>query len=183
MAKAKPAAKGAKDAAKSPGDGTEKPKGGGLMSALPLAVVAGAATFGVVWFAAAPTPTEAVTCEASDGTEATAAAPVDEAELEARAAKYVSLEPFTTTLGPDAGARHLRMSISLGIPADAADLTDVDFLRLRDRFLERLRTVDTKLISDPSAMPALKDVLLVQAKATLGQDSVYNVLVTDFVMK
>lgn len=158
-------------------------KGGGLMSVLPLAVIAAAGTFGMVWFAAAPAPgpTDMAACPA--GEHAEAKPEVDIAELEARAAKYVELDSLTVSLGADAGAKHLKITIVLGTPPDGAELTDVEFLRLRDQFLERLRTVDSALISDPKAMPALKRSLLAQARNTLGQDSVYSVLITDFLMK
>ncbi|MEM9421844.1 MAG: flagellar basal body-associated FliL family protein [Pseudomonadota bacterium] len=171
-------------------DDTPEKKGPGLMSVLPLAVIAGGATFGMVWFAATPPPMpepvmmaqgedgEMVRCPAQEEPD-----PVSIEELEARDAKYVRLEPITVSLGADAGAKHLKVSIVLGTPSDSLDLTDVQFLRLRDRFLERLRTVDSALLRDPKAMPALKLSLLAQAKETLGQDSVYSVLITDFLMK
>ncbi|MEM9988914.1 MAG: flagellar basal body-associated FliL family protein, partial [Pseudomonadota bacterium] len=104
-------------------------------------------------------------------------------ELEARGAKYVTLEPITVSLAPNAGAKNLKIGISLSTPPDASELTDIQFLRLRDRFLERLRTVDTNLLIDPKAMPVLKQALLAQAQATLGTDAVYSVLITDFLMK
>ncbi len=163
----------------------EKPSGGGLMSVLPMAVVAAAASFGMVWVARgeAGVPSEAA-CEAFVEEEERAdMTPEELAELEARAAKYITLEPITVSLGPDANARNLRITLALGIPPELDELTDVEFLRLRDRFLERLRTVDTNLIADPSAMPALKETLLAQARMTLGDDAVYSVLITDFLMK
>ncbi|MEM9232838.1 MAG: flagellar basal body-associated FliL family protein [Pseudomonadota bacterium] len=158
---------------------TEKPakSGGGLMSVLPVAVIAAAGTFGMVWFAATPQPVEVLPCEVIEEE------PIDPEELAARAASYVSLEPIVVTLGPEAGADHLRITIALGRPAEAAELTEVQFLRLRDRFLERLRLTDLSLITDPAAMPELKASLLEQAHSTLGDDAVYSVLVTDFLLK
>ncbi len=173
-----------------PDEEAPAPKGPGLMSFLPLAVIAGGATFGMVWFAATPPPPpEQVLVGQNEDGEIMACPMVKEPdpipieELEARAAKYVQLEPITVSLGADAGAKHLKVTIVLGTPPESNDLTDVQFLRLRDRFLERLRTVDSALIKDPQAMPALKRSLLTQAKETLGQDSVYSVLITDFLMK
>lgn len=150
--------------------------GGGMMSSILLAVVAGAACFGMVWFASTPPAPVVLPCEEVEK-------PVDPEELAARAATYVSLEPITVSLGPDAGASHLRITVALGMPPKAAPLTDVQFLRLRDRLIERLRLADTTLITDPTAMSALKASLLDQAHSTLGDDAVYSILVTDFLLK
>lgn len=164
----------------------ETPKsGGGLMGSLPLVVIAGLASFGMVWFISTPPPVEEYyeddeyvpECEVVEHDEP------DPEELAARAAKYVSLEPITVSLGPDAGAKHLRISLALGTPDDSEELTEVEFLRLRDQFLEQLRTADLQLIKDPKAMPTLKAMLLAKAQSTLGQDEVYSVLITDFLMK
>ena len=154
-----------------------EPKSGGLMSILPIALIAAAGTFGMVWFAAAPAaaPSE---CEVL-----TPATPLTPEEMQARTANYVELDPITVSLGPEAGARHLRISVVLGTPSDVDDFSDVQYLRLKDRFLERLRLVDSSIITDPAAMPALKEELLSQARATLGDDAVYSVLVTEFLMK
>ena len=152
--------------------------GGGLMSSLPLALIAGAATFGMVWMAASPSGDDSAVCETSAHAEE-----VDIEELSLRAANYVTLEPITVSLGPDAGAKHLKVTISLATPEDAHGLTDVQFLRLRDRFLERLRTIDTAIITDPNGMADLKEILLTQAQATLGDDQVFGVLITEFLMK
>ncbi|WOI52696.1 flagellar basal body-associated FliL family protein [Parvularcula sp. LCG005] len=157
---------------------TQPAKSGGIMSILPLAVVAAGATFGMVWMASAPAESAVGSCEFAVAPE-----PVDIEELTLRAANYVTLEPITVTLGPDAGAKHLRMTIALATPEESQGLTDVQFLRLRDRFLERMRTVDSKMISDPEAMPQLKETLLAQAQATLGEDKVFGILITDFLMK
>jgi flagellar FliL protein len=156
----------------------EGKKGGGIMSVLPLAVIAAAGTFGMVWYAAAPAPTVAAACETEHAADI-----VPPEELEARAANYLKLEPILVTLGPEAGARHLKIEVVLGTPSDIEALTEVEHLRLRDQFLERLRLVDTSVLTDPAAMPALKDELLVQARSTLGADAVYSVLITDFLMK
>lgn len=170
MAKEKEADTGAEGAEKS------GKSGGGLMSTLPLAVIAAGATFGMVWFAATPQPVQVIPCEEE-------VRPVDPEELAARSASYVSLEPIVVSLAPDAGASHLRITIALGRPADAPELTDVQFLRLRDRFLEKLRLTDISLITNPAAMPELKASLLEQAHSTLGEDAVYSVLITDFLLK
>lgn len=156
-----------------------KPSGGGLMAILPLVVIAGAASFGMVWFATSPPPP--VTPEMCEAVVVREEIPPE--ELQARAAKYIPLDPFTVSLGPDAGARHVMMTIALGAPADADPLTEVQRLRLRDQFLERLRTIDSHMITDPDAMPDLKSSLLLQAQATLGKDAVYSILVTEFLMK
>ncbi|RFB04739.1 flagellar basal body-associated FliL family protein [Parvularcula marina] len=151
-------------------------KAGGLMSILPLAVIAAAGTFGMVWFAATPQPVQVIPCEEE-------VKPIDPEEMAARAASYVSLEPIVVSLAPDAGADHLRITIALGRPPESPELTDVQFLRLRDRFIERLRLTDIDLITDPMAMPELKASLLDQAHSTLGDDAVYSILVTDFLLK
>lgn len=164
-----------------PEEENPKPSGGGLMSVLPLVVIAGAASFGMVWFATSPPPP--ITAEMCEAVVAAAADNIEPEELQARAAKYITLDTLTVSLSPDAGAKHVMMTIALGTPADAEDLTDVQALRLRDQFLERLRTIDTAMITDPEAMPQLKESLLLQAKATLGKEAVYSVLVTDFLMK
>ncbi|ADM09629.1 flagellar motor protein [Parvularcula bermudensis HTCC2503] len=155
-----------------------KKEGGGFLFTGVLSVVAAASTFGMVWFAAAPPPpVDAAACAGFT------AEPLTPEEIEARTAKYVALEPFTVSLGPDAGAKHLRMSVALGRPADAVELSESEHLRLRDKLLERLRKVELTTITDPDGMPALKESLLDQAQATLGPDTVYNVLVTEFVMR
>lgn len=155
----------------------QKPKGGGgLMSTLPVVIIAAGATFGMVWWAATPPEVVELPCEAEPD-------PIDPDELAARAAKYVALEPIVVSLAPESGASHLRITIALGMPPELDDLTDVQFLRLRDRMIERLRLTDTSLITDPDAMPELKASLLAQARSTLGDDAVYSVLVTDFLLK
>lgn len=154
---------------------TPKASGGGLMSILPLAVIAAAGTFGMVWYASEPAE-QLAACEAREIEE------IDPEELQARTADYITLDTITVSLPKEAGAKHLRMTLALGVPK-STHLTDVQTLRLRDRFLERLRTVDTTLLMDPMAMPALKQALLAQAQSTLGSDAVYSILITDFLMK
>lgn len=165
-------------------DDVPAPKGGGLMSILPVAVIAAAACFGMVWWVAAPQPVDEKACEAifaklnEEPPEV-----VSPEELAARAARYITLDTMTLSLAPESGAKHLRVTISLGMPADSRELSEAEYLRLRDKFMERLRTVDTAMITDPEAMPTLKSKLLEQARSVLGRDSVYSVLVTDFLMQ
>lgn len=169
-------AKKDKDAPQAEGEEPKPKGGGGLMSWLPVVIIAAGGTFGMVWYASTPPEVIELPCEPEPER-------IDPEELAARAAKYVALEPIVVPLAPDAEASHLRITIALGMPPEYDDLTEVQFLRLRDRFIERLRLSDTSLITDPEAMPALKQSLLSQARSTLGEDAVYSILVTDFLLK
>jgi flagellar basal body-associated protein FliL len=143
-----------------------KKGGSGLFTGLAAALVAGAGAFAFVWYSAAePEP-----CE------------VMEAKPAAAADRYVALEPMVVALSPEAGAQILRIEIALGLAGKGADLSTSDVLRLRDRWLDALRTVDTGMITDPERMPALRTELLTLSRSVLGEAVVAEILITEFMM-
>lgn len=138
-----------------------------MLATLALLPVAGAMGFGLVKLAPAAAPSS---CEAAKG-------PI------AEAASYATLDPIVVALAPEAGARSLRIGLAVGMADDHASLSDTDVLRLRDGFLDALRRVDSGVVTDPEAMPHLREELLGAARSILGEHVVASVLVTEFVMR
>ncbi|WP_031554736.1 flagellar basal body-associated FliL family protein [Parvularcula oceani] len=155
---------------------TTPAKRSGLMGTVLLGVVAAAGGFGVVSFATSSRP--AVACEAAPEAEA---APEEDA-VKPAAASYAALDPFAVALAPDAGARTLRIGIALGLTDDHHSLDEADVLRLKDGFMDDLRAVETVVLTDPAAMPQLRERLLGRARTVLGEDLVAELLITDFLL-
>lgn len=143
---------------------------GGLLTTLALVAVAGGGAFALV---------SLVPQNAVPGCETTVAHP----PIAPSAAKYIALDPLAVALKPDAGARTLRIGLALGLSDAHAELAEADILRLKDGFLDSLRKTDSAAITDPTAMPALREALLTEARLILGEGAVASLLITDFLMR
>ncbi|MBB4659623.1 flagellar basal body-associated FliL family protein [Parvularcula dongshanensis] len=148
-------------------------KKGGALGIAALALIAGGGTFAMVKIASSGL---APSCAAEAGPIAA------EEHHDVPAAAYVALEPVVVSLRPGIGARSLRIGIALGMTDDHAALEEAQVLRLKDGFLGDLRAVTPDTVSDPEALPALREQLLHRARSVLGPGAVAEILITDFMM-
>ena len=95
---------------------------------------------------------------------------------------FVNLEPLTVTLGPNAKAEYLKISISLETTADHAKEAEHLQPRFRDVLNMYLRAVDEKDLIEPFAMTRLRAQMLRRMQTVASADIVSDVLITDFVL-
>ncbi|MHA7872461.1 MAG: flagellar basal body-associated FliL family protein [Hyphococcus sp.] len=95
---------------------------------------------------------------------------------------FVNLDPLTVTLGPNANAQYLKISISLETTADHAKAAEHLQPRFRDVLNMYLRAVDEKDLVEPFAMTRLRAQMLRRMQTVASSDIVSDVLITDFVL-
>ena len=95
---------------------------------------------------------------------------------------FVNLAPLTVTLGPNAKAEYLKISISLETTADHAKEAEHLQPRFRDVLNMYLRAVDEKDLVEPFAMTRLRAQMLRRMQTVASADIVSDVLITDFVL-
>ena len=152
-----------------------KPRGRGLLALLGTMAAGGAAAAGVSWLD-------------PFGGETDAAEPTVHAEdaKPAPAPMLVVLDPLVVSLTGTDGARRraprLRVVVALEVGGDAAGGLEADDARLRDGFIAAARGLGAEALAGPDGLEALRAAFLERARATLGEEAVMGVLVTDYVM-
>mgnify|MGYP006294695849 CR=1 FL=1 len=95
---------------------------------------------------------------------------------------FVALEPLVVSLAEDAGAEHLRITLTLEV--DPARLEDVE--RLRPRILDVLNTflhaVDARLLAQPRSMVRLRAQMLRRVRLVAPAGAVRDLLIQEFVL-
>jgi flagellar basal body-associated protein FliL len=94
---------------------------------------------------------------------------------------FITLEPFTVSL--KGRSRLLRLSITLETPQETANTLDPNNPKLRDAFMGYLSALGMEQIQDAAFLVQLRVQLTRRAKFVLGQDSVHNILITDFMVR
>lgn len=144
-----------------------------LFGAIISATMGGAAAAGVYFFA--PDPSACVT-DASVAKDGHKSAP------EPRDVIFVNLEPLVVTLGPSAKSKYLKISVSLETTHDYEKSVNELTPRFRDVLNSYLRAVDEKDLIIPAAMSRLRAQMLRRLQVVAPEDSVTDVLITDFVL-
>ncbi len=95
---------------------------------------------------------------------------------------YVDLEPLIISLGPEAAARRLKISIVIeGDPAYADDLARL-VPRFRDVLNTYLRAVDARDFESPASMSRIRAHIARRLRIVAPEESIQGVLVTDFIL-
>ncbi len=95
---------------------------------------------------------------------------------------FVNLEPLVITLGSNARAEYLKISISLETTYDQVDTATHLEPRFRDVLNNYLRAVDEKDLIEPFAMTRLRAQMLRRLQTVASPEVVEDVLITDFVL-
>lgn len=95
---------------------------------------------------------------------------------------FVPLDPIVISLGPAAGARHLRFSAQLEVPL--TNQAEVSGIRPRviDVLNSYLRAVDVATLEDPTAMMRIKAQMLRRIQIVTGEGRVRDLLISEFVL-
>ncbi|NPD16635.1 flagellar basal body-associated FliL family protein [Xinfangfangia sp. D13-10-4-6] len=157
-----------------PADGPEvgaKPKRRTLLPllvGLVLALLAGGASFYVIYSGILPGGGHGTTDEA---------APKGLPDI-----AYVPIEPIIISLPPGAPGRHLRFSAQIEVmKAHASDVTLL-MPRVIDVLNSYLRAVDPTSFDDPGGMTRLRAQMLRRIQIVTGKGRVRDLLITEFVL-
>lgn len=172
-----------------PGKGKKGGKTGGkgsriLLIALPLALLLGGGAFYGVYSGLVPLP---FGLGASAEADAAAADAPEAAPLEAEAGPepttaFVALEPLLITLGPEAGAKHLKLSVQLEVARDRRDAVAERLPRVADVLNTFLRAVDVSDVGRPRSMLRLRAQMLRRVQLVIGPGAVHDLLIQEFVL-
>ncbi len=160
-------------------DGDGAPKKGGsalktILGSVGIAVLLGAVVAGIVFVS----PFGGTQCEAVSTV----------AETHQKKTKsfddivYVNLEPLIISLGPNANAEYLKISVSLETTKDHAKTAEHLQPHFRDVLNMYLRAVDEKDLVEPFAMTRLRAQMLRRMQTVASSDIVSDILITDFVL-
>ena len=95
---------------------------------------------------------------------------------------YVNLEPLIVTLGPNANAEYLKITVSLETTKDHEKIAAHLQPRFRDVLNMYLRAVDEKDLVEPFAMTRLRAQMLRRMQTVASPEIVSDILITDFVL-
>ena len=95
---------------------------------------------------------------------------------------YVNLEPLIISLGPNANAEYLKITVSLETSKDHAKAAEHLQPHFRDVLNMYLRAVDEKDLVEPFAMTRLRAQMLRRMQTVASSDIVSDILITDFVL-
>lgn len=95
---------------------------------------------------------------------------------------FVTLDPLTISLGPDAAARHLRFVAVIEAPR-SEEATLRNFMpRIMDVLNGYLRAVDITVLEDPAMLPRLKAQMLRRIQIVTGEGRVNDLLISEFIL-
>lgn len=95
---------------------------------------------------------------------------------------FVPIEPLVITLGPDTASRHLRFSAQLEVTPTHQEQVAHVMPRVLDVLNSYLRAIAVPELEDPAALITLRAQLLRRVQLVVGQDSVRDLLITEFVL-
>ena len=95
---------------------------------------------------------------------------------------FVNLEPLVITLGPNAKAEFLKISVSLETTEDQMKAVEHFKPRFRDVLNTYLRAVEEKDLAEPAAMTRVRAQMLRRLQVVASPDIVEDVLITEFVL-
>lgn len=168
----------------------KKKRGRALLIVVPLALALSGGTFYGVYSGLIPVPL----LDAGSGRAETAAggsgkqdAAGPEALEAARSAPFsmpafVPLDPLVISLGPNAGARHLKVVLSIEADPAREDAVTAVKPRVADVLNTFLRAVEVSDIAEPAAMVRLRAQMLRRVRLVAPEGSVRDLLVQEFVL-
>ena len=159
---------------------TPKKGGGGIVGQVIVAVMAGAAAFGTVWFLPAKSA-PVTTCESAELSANAGETLLPELSLGETA--FVEMDPLIVTLGEEGSARQLRIGLTLESALTDSEAVNYATPKLRDAFTGYLRAVSIADLEAQDSIVRLRAQLQRRAQVVLGDQSVRNVLITDFVIR
>ncbi|NOX94788.1 MAG: flagellar basal body-associated FliL family protein [Alphaproteobacteria bacterium] len=96
--------------------------------------------------------------------------------------EFVNLETLVVSLGPNAQAQYLKISVSVETTKDQLEAVKHLEPRFRDVLNSYLRAVDEKDLVEPFAMTRLRAQMLRRMQTVASSEIVLDVLITDFVL-
>lgn len=144
-----------------------------LASAIGAIAVGGAAAGAA--YLVTPTSTDCLEPAAS-------AAPKERAKPEIKDVAYINIEPLIISLGPEARSKYLKISISLETSKSHEEDLNALGPRIRDVLNSYLRAVDEGDLQRPAGMTRLRAQMLRRLQLVAPDDSISDILITDFVL-
>jgi len=95
---------------------------------------------------------------------------------------FVAVDPIVISLGPDAGARHLKVTVQVETAPDMTDTVAALTPRIADVLNTFLRAVDARMFERPSAMVRLRAQMLRRVQLVSPPGAVRDILVQEFVL-
>ncbi|MCG8380140.1 MAG: flagellar basal body-associated FliL family protein [Proteobacteria bacterium] len=96
--------------------------------------------------------------------------------------KFVNLEPLVITLGPNADAEFLKISVSIETTQDHVKAAKHLQPRFRDVLNTYLRAIDENDLVEPAAMTRIRAQMLRRLQVAASREVVTDLLITDFVL-
>lgn len=180
------------DTAGSPEAETAEPPRKGsklLIIMLPVALLLGGGAFYAVYAGLVPLPfgasekPEAGDMASAEGEASESASePLAPDRAAGPAPAFVAMEPLIISLGPDARAKHLKLTVQIETTPDGADEVAALTPRIADVFNTFLRAVDAGVLERPSSMSRLRAQMLRRVQLVAPPGTVRDVLIQEFVL-
>lgn len=140
------------------------------------AAIAAITAFGVVYFLPDDSPPHETPLHADRNDVAQA----DKYNFDA-ALEFADLDPFTLSLSD--GQTILKIGIVLEVYTGEAYAIDPSDPQIRNAFMGYLRALQVEHIRDPAFMDNMRMQLRRRARLVLGQETVKDILITDFIIQ
>ncbi|MGM0585676.1 MAG: flagellar basal body-associated FliL family protein [Pseudomonadota bacterium] len=96
---------------------------------------------------------------------------------------FVEVPPMVVSLGPSAGARHLRLAAALDVAPGETERIGALMPRIRDVINTYLQALDEADLERPAAMARMRAHLLRRIRIVAGEGAVRDLLITEFVLQ
>jgi flagellar protein FliL len=161
-------------------DGEDAPKKASpvkaILSSLGIAALLAGVSAGIIFVS--PFGKQSGECVAAEG----AAEQHEKKTVSYEDIEFVNLDTLVISLGPNAKADYLKISISLETTHEFAKTAEHLQPRFRDVLNTYLRAVDEKDLVEPFAMTRLRAQILRRMQTVASSEIVSDVLITDFVL-
>lgn len=163
------------------GEATPASRGGRTRFLLGLAAMLG---LGAAGFHAAYSGLIALPLGGGAGPPPAAGAPAgDAADSPPGAVAFVDIPRMIVSLGPSAGARHLRLAAALDVAPEETERVGALMPRIRDVINTYLQALDEADLERPAAMARMRAHLLRRIRIVAGEGAVRDLLITEFVLQ
>jgi len=95
---------------------------------------------------------------------------------------FVPIPPLTVSLGAEAGARYLHFTAQVEVGKPAEEEVTMLMPRIVDVLNSYLRAVETRELSDPTALVRLRSQMLRRVQLVTGDGKVRDLLISEFVI-
>lgn len=95
---------------------------------------------------------------------------------------FVPIPPLTVSLGAEAGARYLHFTAQVEVGKPAEEEVTMLMPRIVDVLNSYLRAVETRELSDPTALVRLRSQMLRRGQLVTGDGKVRDLLISEFVI-